>query len=90
MAELMQALRHPLVIALIGLILGAGTQAIFIGGQMSQRVSGLEVSLGRIHDRLDGLYSRDMADRDLARIQVQLDLSEDRLSQLEARVFSPR
>jgi len=38
-------LRHPLVVALAGLALGALAQALFIGGQMSQRVKGVEAGL---------------------------------------------
>lgn len=77
------ALRHPLVVALAGLVLGALAQALFIGGQMSQRVKGVEVGLDRIHARLDRLYSRDMADRDLAKIQLQFTVLAGRVDRLE-------
>ena len=77
------ALKHPLFVALAGLVLGALAQALFIGGQMSQRVLGVEAGLERIHDRLDDLYSRDMADRDFAKVQLQFSMLERRVSQLE-------
>ena len=80
-----QTLRHPLVVALAGLVLGALAQAVFIGGQMSQRVKGVEAGLERIHARLDWLYSRDMADRDLAKIQLQFSVLESRVKRLEDR-----
>ena len=86
--NVVQILKQPLVVALVGLISGAGVQAFFIGGQLSQRVTGVEVGVERIHDRLDGLYSRDMADRDFAKIQLQIDMAERRLSRLEGRVFA--
>ena len=79
-------LRHPLVVALAGLALGALAQARFIGGQMSQRVKGVEAGLARIHDRLDSLYSRDMADRDLAKVQLQFSVLTGRVEQLESRL----
>ena len=78
-------LRHPLVVALAGLALGALAQALFIGGQMSQRVKGVEAGLARIYDRLDSLYSRDMADRDLAGVQLQFSVINGRVDQLENR-----
>ena len=80
------ALRHPLVVALAGLVLGALAQALFIGGQMSQRVRGVEAGLDRIHARLDSLYSRDMADRDFAKIQLQFSVLNRRVDQLETRL----
>lgn len=79
------SLRHPLVVALAGLVLGALAQALFIGGQMSQRVQGVEAGLDRIHARLDRLYSRDMADRDLAKVQLQFTVIEGRIERLELR-----
>lgn len=81
-----RALRHPLVVALAGLVLGALAQALFIGGQMSQRVRGVEAGLDRIHARLDRLYSRDMADRDFAKIQLQFSVLNSRVDQIETRL----
>lgn len=83
------ALSHPLVVALAGLVLGALAQALFIGGQMSQRVRGVEAGLDRIHARLDSLYSRDMADRDFAKIQLQFSVLNSRVDQLESRLSHP-
>lgn len=88
-ARPLSALRHPLVVALAGLVLGALAQALFIGGQMSQRVQGVEAGLDRIHARLDSLYSRDMADRDLAKIQLQFSVVNRRVDQLESRLPQP-
>lgn len=86
MTSARNALRHPLVVALAGLTLGALAQALFIGGQMSQRVMGVEAGLERIHDCLDRLYSRDMADRDFAKIQLQFSGLDRRVTGLEGQL----